>query len=573
MGFFQKLADFFYQAPQPTKRQGVGGVNAIGGFIVSQERSADLSYGPTRFKTLQEMLLNTAIVGAGVRYYLQMITGPGWTVSPPENYVGDPEAERIADLVDDMLHDMRIPWYRVVRGAAMFKMMGFSIQEWIAKNRDDGNVGFDSIEKRPQFTIEQWDFDDDGQIVGWGQRVPHSGQLLYLPRSKCIYLTDDSITDSPDGVGLLRHCVETNRTLRRFEQLEGWGYETDARGIPVGRAPIGHLDNLVDRGLLDRAQADERIKAIKSIVRSHTKNPGLGIYIDSAVYTDQSPSLSPSGTPMYGLELLRGDGAGLSEVNEAIKRKNAEIARTLGVEHLLLGGDGKGSLALSHDKTDAFAQLLQSALQEIAWSFRQDLVRPLFELNNWDMKYLPELKPDAVQLSSITEIMTALSQMASSGSYMPPDDPVWNQIRDMLHLVEQPKMPVNVTGVLGGSPAAEPPVGQAKKPDAPGDPNGPRTGHADEVDLEDDGDEEDEADEADEQDEIDQGPVVESLDIDPIVESVIDKPDDGPKAKANKALLRGMYGIRDDGRFVNLVKVDQRVLGPRPSSDNKPRRT
>lgn len=506
---FAKLASWFYQAPQPERRQGVGGFNAVGGFLVSNETSPDLSYGPTRFKTLQNMLLNTAIVGAGTRYYLQMITGPGWTVSPPED--GGDEAQRIADLVDDIIHDMEVPWYRVVRGAALFKLMGFSVQEWIAKNRDDGVIGFESIERRPQHTIEQWDFDDNSAVVGWGQRVPHSGQLLYLPRAKCIYIVDDSLTDSPDGVGLLRHCVETNRQLKRFEQLEGWGYETDARGIPLGRAPIGYLDQMVKNGHISQAEADARVKAIKSIVRSHTKNPGLGLYIDSAVYTDQSPSLSPSGTAMYGLELLRGDGAGLSEINEAIKRKNLEIARTLGVEHLLLGGDGKGSLALSHDKTDAFAQLLQSALQELAESFRKDVVGPLFDMNGWDRRLMPELKPDAVQLSSISEIMDALTKMAQSGSYMPPDDPVWNQIRDMLHLVEQPQLPPNVAGVLGASPANAP-DDPGKKPGGKAPPEGatdarPNTGgQDDEVDELDENDVEDEEDEVDEQDEVDDGP-------------------------------------------------------------------
>lgn len=544
MGFLSRLGMMIRGVPaKPAVRQGVGGTNAIGGFLVSNEKSSDLSFGPQRFKTLNEMALNCAVVGTGVRYFLSMVAGVGWTVAAPPD--GGHEGERLAELIDDILHDMETPWYRVVRGAALFKLMGFSVQERIAKRREDGVIGYEAIERRPQWTIEQWDLDECGRVHGFGQRVPYSGELLYIPRSKCVYITDDSISDQPDGVGLLRHVVEVHRQLKRFEQLEGWGYETDARGIPVGRAPLGLLDQLVDAGLMTRVQADARIRGIKTIVQNHVKNPGLGIYIDSAVYTDKSPNLTPSGTPMYGLELLRGDGAGLAEINEAIKRKNFEIARVLGIEGLLLGGDGKGSLALATEKTSAFAQLLSSTLDELAWSFRRDVILPLFEMNQWDKRLMPKLKPDAVRLANVKDVMECIQLMSQSGAPLPPNDKLWNQLREMLGVIEGEEINTEISGVLGGTPAVPLPPVPTPKPalSAPKDV-------VDDKDEEDEGDQEDEVDEEDEKD------VAEGEDLEA-------QGKDGPMHRAIRQTIREranrMYGMDDEtGEPLSREQLDQR---------------
>jgi hypothetical protein len=473
--FLTRVADFFRVKPKPQQRQGVGGTNAVGGFLVSAESNADLTYGPQRFKTLNQMLLNTGIVGACSRYYLAMGSGVGWTVEPPDvdnlKAIGKAkggsidQAKKYAEIVDDAIHDMEMPWSKFVKGTLLFRLLGYSVQEWVAKRRADGNIGFLTIERRPQWTIEQWDIDEDGLVAGFVQRVPYSGQLLYLPRDKVVYVVDDTVTDQPDGVGLLRHVVETNRQLKRLEQLEGWGYETDARGIPVGSAPLGLLAQLVSEGVITPAERDRRVRGINNIVANHVKNPGLGLVMDSSVYTDIGPLQTPSAQKMYGLELLRGDGAGLHEIHETIVRKNEEIARVFGLEHVLLGAGGKGSLALSQDKTELFAQLITGTLNELADCYRVDVVGTLFDLNGWDRDLMPRLIPDKVQLSSVVEMMNAIVQLKQAGAYMPPDDPVFGQIRDMLGVVGAPVMPPQIVGPLG-RPIPAP--GQSPFPGAPG---------------------------------------------------------------------------------------------------------
>ena len=94
-----------------------------------------------------------------------------------------------------------------------------------------------------------------------------------------MYLVDDSLNDSPEGLGLFRHLVDPNKRLKRYEQLEGYGFETDLRGIPVGRAPFSALAQMVTSGEItdeDRAKIEE---PMREFIRSHIKNPALGILL------------------------------------------------------------------------------------------------------------------------------------------------------------------------------------------------------------------------------------------------------------------------------------------------------
>jgi hypothetical protein len=42
-----------------------------------------------------------------------------------------------------------------------------------------------------------------GRLKGVIQESPLTGESLYIPRWKSIYLVDDLLSDSPDGLGLV----------------------------------------------------------------------------------------------------------------------------------------------------------------------------------------------------------------------------------------------------------------------------------------------------------------------------------------------------------------------------------
>lgn len=456
MGLLSKIASFFYtrsEKPDYTEpREGTGGVQNVGDFLSTAEKSPKLNSIQNKQKTYDEMCLNVAIVATGLRYFSSLISGIKWTAKPPapdkdegdekKEVKVDPEAKKYARIVQRNMEDMEVPWYRVVRCASQFKWTGFSIQETIAARMDwiePGYIGIGTVENRPQATIEKWFLEKRSNIVlGWEQREPNTGEFLPLSRDKCIYVHDDTLTNSPDGVGVLRHVVQLCDELKRLEQLEGWAYETDLRGVPVGRAPTAILDDWVAKKKITPERKAELLAGLSDFIQNHLRNPQLGLLLDSSPYTGRDQTATPSAVRMWDIELVKGQGIGLAEICVAIERKQHEIARALGIEQFMLGAQGKGSLALSEDKTRNLIELINSTVSEIAWALDRDWVYPIYEMNRWDVKKMCKLIPDAVALRSISVIVECLGKLALAGATIDRNDPIINQIRSILHLVDQP---------------------------------------------------------------------------------------------------------------------------------------
>lgn len=418
----------------PTQTVGQGGTTIYGGFIQSSEQNAKLT-GRERYKTYGEILANVSIVAAGTRYFQQLVAKADWKVEAAKD--GGEEAKRYAELIEDILFDMTTPWPRFVRRASLYRFYGFSIHEWTAVKREDGTIGMKDIESRPQHTIEQWDVDESGTLLGVGQRSVNDGSIMYLPREKLVYCVDDSLTDSPEGLGLFRHVVDAANRLQRYEQLEGFGFETDLRGIPVGRAPFLMLDDLVRAGKLSKEDRELYLLGMKNFIQGHIKSPQLGLLLDSITYQSQDEAGTPSNVPQWSMELLKGDAGPHVEVAAAIERLNREIARVLGVENLLLGATSTGSLALSRDKSNNFATLVDATNNDLTHQFMADIVNPLFRLNGWPMELRPKLKTSATQYRDIEQVTAALRDMATAGAVLSPDDPAIGEVRDMLGLTKQ----------------------------------------------------------------------------------------------------------------------------------------
>lgn len=414
---------------------GVGGARYTGGFLIEEENDASLT-GTEKYQTYTNILLNTSVVAASVRYYLNLITKAGWRFTPADmGEGGDSEsAKEMADFVTEVFDDMETPFHRVIRRAAMYRFYGFSVHEWIMKVREDGQYGFFDIAIRPQRTIEQWDMDDKGRVQGLKQRDPNKGVLYPIPRWKMFYVLDDSINDNPQGVGLFRHLVYPARRLERYEQLEGYGFESDLRGVPVARAPLADLNKKLENKDITQAQYNKYLAPVMRFLKAHVKSPRLGMLLDSATYSAKDDAATPSTNLQWNIELLRGSPTSLLENANAIERINLEMARMMGTEHLLIGGDGKGSMALSTDKSHNFALIVESSLKEIAASIRKDLLGPLWEMNGFDPELMPLVEPEPIRFRDPEKITSAILDLARSGAVITPDDPVVDALRDVLNL-------------------------------------------------------------------------------------------------------------------------------------------
>jgi hypothetical protein len=337
-----------------------------------------------------------------------------------------------------IIDDMYDPWSRVMRRQSMYKFNGANLQEKQAKKMTRtgmrGVIGIEAIEQRPMRTIEQWDV-VKSKIYGVVQRDPMTGETIYLERERLFYNVDDLISDTPEGVGLLRHVVEACRTLERYEQLEGYGFETDLRGVPKAFAPIALLQKLVKDKVLTAAEAKAQLAGIKSFIQNHVKSPELGLLVDSTPWTDSGENGTPISLRQWDVELMKTDSSAQQPVHVVIERKNREIARVLGVEYLLLGSGTNGSQALSKDKTQAFSALIQSAVDDIAKQVDNDIVKWIWKKNGWPVDKMPKSKPDAVRLRDVEEVIDTLVKLSQAGA-PPIDAGAVNQVRGMINVVD-----------------------------------------------------------------------------------------------------------------------------------------
>lgn len=416
----------------PMKTVGAPGFSVHSGYLDDREKQRELR-GSEKYRTYSDLLANVSIVAASTRYFLNLVAKAGWRAEPPEG--SGARGDDIAEAVEDIMKDMTTPWHRVVRRASMYKFHGFSVQEWTAKRRPDGLIGMRDVEPRPQATIERWDTDESGTVLGMVQRSPQTQEEIYLPREKTVYMVDDALNDTPEGLGLFRHLSEPGLRLQRYQLLEAYGYETDLRGIPIARGPLGALQELVDAGQMKAEDKDAAVQPLEDFIRGHIRSSNTGLLLDSATYTTTDERSSPSNIYQWTLELLRGDAAMSSEaVAKAIERLNREMARILGTEFLLLGGDGKGSLALAREKTQQFALQIDSTLRELEETFESDWLRPLFMLNGWPDELRPELKTEQIQFRDVEQVTQSLVDLAQAGAPVNPMDPAVAEVYELLGL-------------------------------------------------------------------------------------------------------------------------------------------
>ena len=425
-----------------SKRKTGGGVNSAQGtravrhshgFIHTYEKNPELSRYK-KYQTYSEMLANHAVIGAGIRAYLAVIQKTEWMLEPIE---GNANSKSHAADIQEILDNMETSLPQVMRRSAMYTYYGFGLQEWIAKQLKSGLIGIKDIEPRAQHTIYRWDINPRGEIEGVEQQDPIMGGEYYIQRRRLIYCVDDSLNDSPEGLGLFRQLFSTASRLDAYLMLEDIGFDTDLRGVPIVKIPLERISKMVKSGEMKESEAEEIIAEFTGFIEEHQRKKSQGMMVDSEPYVDNEGK--PTGVSQYEIELLKGDGSAQSDLSNAINRLRSDLSMLMGTAFLMLGEGGGGSLALSKTKMDAFMLFVGSTLQYLATVYKRDLFRQIARLNGWDEDDLPNLKYEEPKMQDILEITEALRNMATAGATFQKDDPIWDEMRSMMGVQPRPE--------------------------------------------------------------------------------------------------------------------------------------
>lgn len=402
------------KSTSPTKEVGTAGYAIYSGVITSNERNPKLSY-EKKWETWSDIIANTSIVSAGLRYWQNLLARPEWTVSPAYDLGDDSsdEAKAYAEFVEECIANLYTGWSRQVKRASAYRYYGFYAGEWTAHRREDGRFGIKDIEPRPQHTIERWDVDERGSVLALVQRSPQTNEYIPIPRNRLVYIVDDALTDSPEGLGVLRQLTEPAERLKEYLRLEGMGFERDLRGIPVGYAPLGEILQAVKDGDLTQEEATQKIQFLKDFVSMENKSKNTSMVMPSDRYeTIDDSGKKVTGERKYDLELLSVNASGLTELGNAIQRLNEEMARIMGVEGLLLGSGSSGSRSLGEDKSRNLYLQADATLQDLKEAFERDFIGAIWRLNGFPEDMRPSLEVESVQPKDIEQMGRFLTDVS-----------------------------------------------------------------------------------------------------------------------------------------------------------------
>ena len=106
-------------------------------------------------------------------------------------------------------------------------------------------------------------------------------------------------------------------------------------------------------------------------------------------------------------------------------------------DFIMLGSTESGSRALASPKMDMFNNSLLGILESIATVINRFLIPRLWKLNNFDNQYMPFIKPGRVSNVDLDRLGKYISDLASAGMPLFPDDGLEANLREAGELPEK----------------------------------------------------------------------------------------------------------------------------------------
>lgn len=375
--------------------------------------------GTQGIKKYREMRENDPIIGAILTSMDMMIRNVTWRTE------GGSEQSR--DFVEDMLFNMDgATWEEFISDVLSFLPYGFSLFEIVMKRKEDGTITLKKLAPRAQWTVDRFNVDPKGNILGVWQIAAQRN--VYLPYSKVLHFRTTAINNEPSGRSVLRSAFTAWRAQNEIKYFEAVGIERELNGLPIVSVPSEYLAS----NATDSQKAF--INQVKRIARDVKRNEQGYIILPSDRYTDEDGKLSNA--KMVEFDLIASKGTRDIDTGKVILRYQQEIARSVMADFIMLGASDRGSFALSKSKADLFLKALEGYLGVIAGVLNKRLLPRMWEVNGFDKSDMPKMVPGRVAPTDLEELGQFIQRITLSGADLFPDEGLEKHLRDVAGLPE-----------------------------------------------------------------------------------------------------------------------------------------
>jgi hypothetical protein len=415
--------------PPPTVQIGNGGLRHFAGRV--DEEFHPRLRGTKAMRVYEEMSSNDATVGAVLYVVEAFLRRVEWKVEPADE---SEAAEAEAEFLRSCMADMVCPWEDFVSDALSFLPYGFAAHEIVYKIRrgrngtsprflsdfDDGRIGWQDLALRPQTTIDKWDIDTSGQVLGAVQKDPNTQAEVYIPANRMVLFRTRPFKGNPEGRSILRTAYRSWYMKKRLEEVEAIGVSRDLTGIPLVELPVQLMSPRATPDQVAVRQAMERL--VSQIHRDERE----GFVFPAELDADGKPT-------GYKLRLLSSPGQKQVPADPVIRRYDTRILMSMAAEFLMLGTEKQGSFALGASKSENFVKSLEWYVNIIAQTLNKTAVTRLFEANAVPVELRPRVVPGDLDKPSLSELGLFLSQ-AAAGKFLHPTPALEARIREVADL-------------------------------------------------------------------------------------------------------------------------------------------
>jgi hypothetical protein len=382
---------------------GASGTTNFQGIIDSDEYVTNLQ-GTTLYTTIDKMRWSDASVQAAILMCELPIRSAEWDIEPASD---SPEDTEIAEFVKkNIFEGLIVNWEDTLRQILLMHPYGCMVFEVIYKLTEDGKIGWRKWAPRLPKTIEKWNVDDNGELIGIVQRTykKDNYKTFEIPIEKLMVFTNRREGDNYLGTSILRQAYKHWFFRDKYYKIDAVAQERSGIGIPVITMPDAFTDDDYDEA-----------EKLGENLRGHEK-----AYI-----------IKKTGWEVEMLDLKSGT---LKDPSTMLDHHTREILKSVLAQFIDLGSKSVGSYSLSKDQSQIFLDSLDSSAKTITEVINQE-IRRLVDYN-WTVEEYPQLTHSDLGSKDTKELSEAIQALIFAG-VLTTDPELEDYVRGVLKLPEK----------------------------------------------------------------------------------------------------------------------------------------